>query len=497
MNLGGIFGGKKKRRTTKKKSRAKKKSSGFSGSLPWILGLGLVVIMGGVGVLKWAQSRTGQASLLVMGSEKMYGEVQSAVDQVLVDVFPQYIAGPTGATVTESNPDDHDWPAPELASGAYVRCRKLAVDPDIPYRQLELEISKALEAVGAKVLWGQRLYSGRYSATNTDVTEAKDQLRLDLGVAGKPTHTLVLYRKGQEPDLRWGHGPGLSAWSQLLAQSDRPMVALVIDDWGYSKTQATGQLLNLPAPLTMAVLPGLSYSREFSLKKTDLVLPPDQVGGAAQVRQSSAAGRLERLNAGCFVEVSVGRLKSKNPERRREILLHLPMEPQGYPEPDPGPQAVMVGMGTSAIDARLDKALSALDRVTGVNNHMGSAATSDPETMKNLMVALEERGLLFLDSLTSARSVAYESALEQGIPALKNRIFLDYDKEDEQKIAANLNRLVQAARSSGFAVGIGHPHPATARVLAREVPRLVAEGVVFVTVSELYALQHHQQGNAH
>jgi hypothetical protein len=89
--------------------------------------------------------------------------------------------------------------------------------------------------------------------------------------------------------------------------------------------------------------------------------------------------------------------------------------------------------------------------------------------------------------------VAYDAARQQGIPALKNRLFLDYDNEDEQKITAKLNRLVQAARSTGYAVGIGHPHPATARVLAREIPRLVAEGVVFVTVSEMHALVDHRQ----
>ena len=499
MNLGGLFGGKKTGSSRKKTSparksgsrRGKKKNAGDRSWLPWTLGIALVLIIAGVGIIKWSDTRTGQATLLSMGSEKMYGEVQQAVEQALLPVFPALVPGPVNAASQEALLGDFDWPAPELGPAAHVRCRLIAVPLAIPYRVLELEVARALEPVGARILWGQRLYPEKPAASQTRPNEEADHLRLDLGVPGKPTHTLVLFRQGSEPPVRWGSGPGLSAWSKLVSMTDRPMVALVIDDWGYGKTQATKQLKSLPVPLTMAVLPGLSYSREFALAKTDLVLPPDQLDGAAGVRQSSAAGRLERLAAGCFVEVSTGSAKARQQDRRREILLHLPMEPQGYPDTDPGPQAVMVGMGRGEIEARLDKALAALDRVTGVNNHMGSAATSDPATMKNLMAALQERGLLFLDSLTSANSVAYDVAREQGIPALKNRIFLDYDHENEQKITANLNSLVKAARSRGFAVGIGHPHSATARVLAREIPRLTAEGVVFVTVSEMYALMQH------
>jgi polysaccharide deacetylase 2 family uncharacterized protein YibQ len=149
----------------------------------------------------------------------------------------------------------------------------------------------------------------------------------------------------------------------------------------------------------------------------------------------------------------------------------------------------MVGMDEQAIGDRLDEALAALPTVTGVNNHMGSAATSDRPTMAALMQVLRGRDLLFIDSLTTSRSVAYAEAVKAGLPAAKNRIFLDYDSDNQVTIKANLEVLVQSARSSGFALGIGHPHRATAEVLAREIPRLVREGVRFVTVSEMLALR--------
>ncbi len=503
MNLGGLFNGRKKSRSPKKSPAARKtggagnrpsKPAGRPAFLTWSLGLALVILIAGVGVVKWSGTRTGQATLLSMGSQKMYAEVQAGVEQALGQVFPGFVPGAVGTAAGNAHPDDYDWPAPGLGDGAHVRCRALPVPGDIPYRELELRVATALEPFGARILWGQRLYRAEASGRGGQPDEGSDYLRLDLGVPGRPTHTLVLFREGPDPRIRWGDGPELLAWSRLQAHGDRPVVALVIDDWGYGKTEATRQLFNLPVPLTMAVLPGLPYSREYALAKTDLVLPPDRLDVAADARQSTASGRRERRMAGCFVEVSVASAGIRVHERRREILLHLPMEPQGYPETDPGTGAIMVGLGRAEIEARLDKALSALDRVTGVNNHMGSAATSDPATMKNLMAVLRDRGLLFLDSLTSARSVAYDLALEQGIPALKNRIFLDYDSQDETKIKANLNTLVRSARSTGFAVGIGHPHPATARVLAREIPRLAADGVLFVTVSEMHALMQDRLG---
>jgi polysaccharide deacetylase 2 family uncharacterized protein YibQ len=109
--------------------------------------------------------------------------------------------------------------------------------------------------------------------------------------------------------------------------------------------------------------------------------------------------------------------------------------------------------------------------------------------MGTLMAELSRRGLRFLDSLTSPRSVAWQAARSAGVPALRNRLFLDVDHQDEAAITARLAELIAVARARGQAVGIGHPHAATAAVLARELPRYAAEGVRFVTVSELIALR--------
>jgi polysaccharide deacetylase 2 family uncharacterized protein YibQ len=485
-------GGKPKRKTSGKKTTRKSrgKSAGPK-ALPWVIGTALVVVIVGVGLLKWSKTGSGQAALLTLGSDKMYSEVQITVEGALAEVLPGFKTGPVPAATEASTGRelDQDWSAPRFGPAAEVRCRVVAVAKDITWWELQQQVAQATEARGGRVLWAERLLpAGRLPQDQVRPNEEKDLLRLDVGVPGRPTHTLVLHRSAVKPEVRWGNGPGATAWSRFAAE-DGPVVALLIDDWGYSKSEAARTILSLPVPFTMAVLPHLPYSRHFALKATDLVLPGGSGREESSDKDQRESGRLSRLDQGCFVEVSVGSRRTSFPTKRREVMLHLPMEPQGYPDPDPGPRAVMVGMDEEAIGKRIDEAMKALPMVTGVNNHMGSAATSDRRTMAALMQALQERDLLFIDSLTSSESVAHAEAMQAGLPTAKNRIFLDYDNKNHTTIKANLEVLVKAAKSRGFALGIGHPHRATAEVLAREIPRLQAEGVRFVTVSEMLALQ--------
>ena len=448
-----------------------------------LAGAAAVVAIAAFGAYKWSASRPGQAALLVMGTDSKYADVQAAVDEALAGILPGLATGPAAA-LDPAEPDrDGDWSAPDLGPGAAVRCRRVDVTGPGSWWEVQRRVARALEPVGARVLWGERLPGARVRRGETPTPdEATDLLRLDVGVPGRPTHTLILARSGRRPQVLWGEGSIDGAWS-ILAAGEGPVVALVIDDWGYNRSDAAGRILDLPVPLTLAILPGLSYSRHYSLQRTELVLP------AAAPAGDDGERRRARRALGCPVEVAVRTGPVKVPARRRETILHLPMEPESYPAADPGPRALRLGMDRAQVAARVDEALAGLPGVTGVNNHMGSAATGDVALMADLMAVLKERGLFFVDSVTSARSVAWEEAKRADLPTEQNRIFLDYDNEDAGRIAANLARLVRSARRTGFALGIGHPHPATADVLARELPRLAAEGVRFVTVSEYLALR--------
>ncbi len=490
MKLPSPFGTKKKSRKKNSRRRRKKNASRFN-SLSWILLVCIVLLVAGIGLLKWAETGPGQATLLALGSDQAYAEVQTGIEAVLVEHFPDFRPGPAARAESGARADDYDWRAPALGPRAQVRCRVVALADARPFEQIQWDLEQSLGQVGGKVLWAELVFSRDRGKDQAHCGDIANLLRLDVGVSGKPTHTLLLYRAPKCPEVVWGDGDGLSSWQQWCDQMKGPVVALIIDDWGHARNEATKSLLKLPIPLTMAVLPKQPYSRHFALKGTALVQPPDASVQAANT--PAISGRSARLAAGCFVELHLGTDCPKPLVKRREVILHLPMEPQGYPETNPGPDPLLVGMDEAEIMRILEEALGNLPGINGLNNHMGSAATSDLATMQALMKVLNRKGLYFVDSLTTARSVAFEQALLDGVPALRNRIFLDFDNKNEATIIANLNTLVRSARGRGFALGIGHVHAATARVLAREIPRLVEEGVRFVTVSEMLALQEAKQ----
>ena len=216
----------------------------------------------------------------------------------------------------------------------------------------------------------------------------------------------------------------------------RARVALVIDDLGGSLEPAE-RLLALGVPVTGAILPFERHSAEV----------------AARLRASGA-----------------------------EVIVHLPMEPTG--EQDPGPQAVLERWRPRRIAALTERAIESVPGATGLNNHMGSLITADEEPMRAVLGVVARHGLYFLDSRTTAETHAFDWARELGIPAVRRDVFLD-DDPAPAAIAGQFARLLEQARARGAAVAIGHPHPGTLAVLAREIPRARAAGVEFVPVSYL------------
>ena len=465
-------------------------------------------MIGGLGLLAWARTPLGQAALLRLGASKMFVPVQATIDATLGEALAPYLARPWSAKDAAGGGGDtafspgasaptaarYAWPLERVVPGAVIACRAVSLPETISFWEIQARLTSALRSVGGQVLWSERLPRPGRADSPELPDEQSDLLRLDLGVEGQPTHTLVLFKAfDPTPHILWGAGELATAWSLLTATSPQPTVALVLDDWGYFENEVTTQLLALNVPLTLSVLPGLPFSRRFALEATDLALPPESsTSPSLQQRQARFLSlRQQRLAIGCPVEFHVGGTAAAIlPPRRRQILLHLPMEPED-PQWDPGPRAITVGMSAKKMAEIIDTALTSLPHVTGVNNHMGSLATADRTTMDRVMKLLAQRGLLFLDSLTTPHSVAEEAAARAGLPALHNRIFLDQREPSREQIRKNLARLVETARQTGFAVGIGHPYAETLAVLSDELPRWQREGIRFVTLSELVALRRH------
>ncbi len=238
---------------------------------------------------------------------------------------------------------------------------------------------------------------------------------------GVPTHHMLLaYGEfGPEQEIR------------------RPRIALIIDDLGYDLGLARG-FMNLKIPVGLSILPCAPFTRRIA-----------------------AEGR----RRGC------------------ELMVHLPMEPKGYPAVNPGPGTLYTSMDAEQILSQLSEDLKRVPGAQGVNNHMGSLFTEDRRKMKIVLGALKRRHLFFVDSRTTAESVGYDLARKLGVPTAKRTVFLDNDLHSGA-IASQVRRLLSMAREKGQAIGIGHPHKETLSLLKKETS-LLRDGVTVVPVTEL------------
>lgn len=177
-------------------------------------------------------------------------------------------------------------------------------------------------------------------------------------------------------------------------------------------------------------------------------------------------------------------------ENNKEIILHLPM--QSADETEPGPGSLHSRMGAAEIAATLDDDLRTVPYAAGVSNHMGSLLTQRSEPMRWLMQALARResSLFFVDSRTTADTVAAKTARELGVPNLERNVFLDDDKNIDA-ITQQFERLIALARKHGSALAVGHPYPETLELLERRLPELQRTSVMLVAPSVL--LEHQEK----
>jgi len=170
-------------------------------------------------------------------------------------------------------------------------------------------------------------------------------------------------------------------------------------------------------------------------------------------------------------------------QRGYQVMLHLPMLAVGAEKPESS--ELRPGMTSSQVAAELDGMLATVPYAVGVNNHQGSLATSNPQLMAELMPLLRARNLFFIDSRTTAATVAFDTARGDGVrTAFRNVPFLD-DVRDVAAIRHQLSLAFKDAKEKGEAIAIGHPHPETLRALSEMLPEAQANGILLVHVSDL------------
>ena len=163
-------------------------------------------------------------------------------------------------------------------------------------------------------------------------------------------------------------------------------------------------------------------------------------------------------------------------------MLHLPMETQSGKYPGPG--EITTAMSDEAIAGELRGDLADVPFARGVNNHEGSRATADLRVMNDVATVLAADGAYFIDSRTTAASVAETVMREHAVRTARRNVFLD-NVDDEAAVAKALRAAAELARSSGSAIAIGHPRAATLAAMRELIPTMQADGITFVLASDL------------
>jgi polysaccharide deacetylase 2 family uncharacterized protein YibQ len=318
-------------------------------------------------------------------------------------------------------------------SGSDIRSQFLASD-EAPERTDRLDIALNMSdhpaserAAVAHLLQSLAVVATRHGLTQDAQSESREGILFYYRHAGLATHRIHMHF--------WPSAATRGASPQ--PQIDGAKLAIILDDLGSDRAAAEA-IFAMPYPLTISVLPNHAHSVEIA---------------------------------------------EEAHRRGYQVLLHLPMQAAGNEKAEA--QELRPGMASTEVALLVDQMLQAVPYVAGVNNHQGSQATSDSALMSELMPVLRDRKLFYVDSRTTAATVAFDIAREDGVrSAFRNVPFLD----DVAEVAAVRNQLelaLRGAREKGEALAIGHPHPATLQALREVLPQAEAQGVRLVFVSDL------------
>jgi len=253
-------------------------------------------------------------------------------------------------------------------------------------------------------------------------SKTTESLQLEIKVLNRVTHQLTF----------------IPSTPSSLKAAFRPKIAIVIDDLG-NKDKISQELLRWDLPITFAILPFTPFSKML-------------------------AGEAHRQG--------------------KEVILHLPMEPWGYPQIQPGEGVLLGDMNERKLLRQLSRDIEAVPYITGVSSHMGSRLMEEPEKIKVIFSELKRRGLFFLDSRTTPQTVGLQVAQSVGLKAMERSIFIDNSSAAED-IKRQLEQLMEVSRSKGKAIGIGHPHPLTLKSIKEMIPKMKEKGIEIVPLSEV------------
>ena len=240
----------------------------------------------------------------------------------------------------------------------------------------------------------------------------------------------------------------IPAYSEGLDASGNiqsPRLAIIIDDFGQARS-GVKEMMKINRPLTFAIMPFLAFSEQ----------------DATQAHKSG-----------------------------HEVIVHLPMQSTNADKSSwLGPRPIKVFAPEDEIRTIVQDSFDSIPYAVGANIHMGSKASENERVVSCVMELVKEKGLYFVDSRTSKKSVCKQVADDLGIKFTSRNVFLEHTSKAKDEIEKQLTLAGDMAIKNGYAVVIGHVGSeggkVTAEAIRDMIPVLEQRGIKFVFVSDLF-----------
>ncbi|MCK9328756.1 MAG: divergent polysaccharide deacetylase family protein [Candidatus Cloacimonetes bacterium] len=223
-----------------------------------------------------------------------------------------------------------------------------------------------------------------------------------------------------------------------------PKICIIIDDFGTITNTLFDRFNSLDTEVNFAILPGHEKSR-------------------IQMNKAVEAGR--------------------------EVLIHIPMEPDIQDNSDKKLNLETITINSSMTDFEIKDQIETwmfeLFLAGGANNHMGSKATSDERIMKIVLGTLMQNDMYFVDSYTNSKSVVSKVANEIGIKTIKRDIFLDVPESSKANARKKIEE-IKKIKNQDVVVVITHCHSDIKyRQLIHFIDRLKDQGYRLIPASSI------------
>jgi uncharacterized protein len=236
---------------------------------------------------------------------------------------------------------------------------------------------------------------------------------------------------------------GRQSWVEYSGDFDktdrRPRLAIIIANLGLSQRTTEAALEALPPEVTLSFSP----------------ITPDLQEWVARARRSG-----------------------------HEVLIDLPMEPSGFPRSDPGRNTLLTSASEVENLNRLENVMKSAGGYVGLLGTRGSAFTVNAESMAPVLQVLKERGLLYVDSRATSRSMGPELASQIQLPRAFNNRFIDATPS-VRAIDSRLQELEEIVKVNRFAVGLAQPYPVTLDRMTAWLSSLKAKGIALAPITAI------------